>query len=143
MKSKMQDVSESDAPTKSWETSGNTNTDAYPDGGKEAWLIVLSSWCAIIPSMGLLNSLAVLQAWLTEHDLHGLPESTTGWIFSTYAFFLFFCGAQIGPIFDSHDLRLFILPGPIGIALSLILMSLSIVKIATCFFGVGLCRFTV
>lgn len=70
--------------------------DEYPDGGKEAWLIVFGSWCAMIPSMGLLNSLAVLQAWLSEHHLRGMPESTTGWIFSGYAFFLFFCGAQIG-----------------------------------------------
>jgi hypothetical protein len=51
----------------------------------------------MIPSMGLLNSLAILQAWLSEHDLKNMAESTTGWIFSTYAFFLFFCGAQIGP----------------------------------------------
>ncbi|KAJ3537042.1 hypothetical protein NM208_g6477 [Fusarium decemcellulare] len=77
----------------------------------------------MIPSMGLLNSLAVLQAWLSGHDLRGMPESTTGWIFSTYAFFLFFCGAQIGPIFDSHDIRVLIIPGTIGIVLSLIFMS--------------------
>ncbi|KAF4463499.1 oxalate formate antiporter [Fusarium albosuccineum] len=95
----------------------------YPEGGREAWLVVFGSWCAMTPSMGLLNSLAVLQAWLSEHDLRGMPESTTGWIFSTYAFFLFFCGAQIGPIFDSHDIRLLIIPGTIGIVLSLIFMS--------------------
>ncbi|UPK98355.1 hypothetical protein LCI18_009290 [Fusarium solani-melongenae] len=97
--------------------------DEYPDGGKEAWLIVFGSWCAMIPSMGLLNSLAVLQAWLSEHHLRGMPESTTGWIFSGYAFFLFFCSAQIGPIFDSHDIRCLIVPGTIGIILSLIFMS--------------------
>ncbi|KAI8719839.1 MFS domain-containing protein [Fusarium sp. LHS14.1] len=96
--------------------------DEYPDGGKEAWLILFGSWCAIIPSMGLLNSLAVLQAWLSEHHLRAMPESTTGWIFSGYAFFLFFCGAQIGPIFDSHDIRLLIVPGTIGIIVSLIFM---------------------
>lgn len=68
----------------------------FPDGGREAWLVVLGSWCAMIPAMGLLNSLAVLQAWLGEHDLQSLSGSTTGWIFSIYTFFLFFCGAQIG-----------------------------------------------
>lgn len=61
----------------------------------------------MIPSMGLLNSLAILQAWLSEHDLKEMPESTTGWIFSTYAFFLFFCGAQIGPWWhQSYDVRI-------------------------------------
>lgn len=100
----------------------------------------------MIPAMGLLNSLAVLQAWLSEHDLKGMPESTTGWIFSGYAFFLFFCGAQIGkkrrsrllvyvliedlgPIFDAHDIRLLVIPGSIGMVLSMILMSFSTSKL--------------
>ncbi|KAF4845264.1 MFS transporter asaE [Colletotrichum siamense] len=97
----------------------------YPDGGLRAWLVVFGAWCAMIPSMGLLNSLAVLQAWLGEHELQGMPESSTGWIFSGYAFFLFFCGAQIGPVFDAHDMRLLIIPGAVGIVLALVFMSLS------------------
>ncbi|UQC80967.1 major facilitator superfamily transporter [Colletotrichum lupini] len=67
----------------------------YPEGGKDAWLVVAGAWCAMIPSMGLLNTLAVLQAWVSQNELHGLPESTIGWMFSTYAFFLYFCGAQV------------------------------------------------
>ncbi|KAJ0322270.1 hypothetical protein COL5a_008879 [Colletotrichum fioriniae] len=67
----------------------------YPEGGKDAWLVVAGAWCAMIPSMGLLNTLAVLQAWVSQNELHGLPESTIGWVFSTYAFFLYFCGAQV------------------------------------------------
>jgi hypothetical protein len=104
----------------------------------------------MIPSMGLLNSLAVLQAWLSEHHLRGMPESTTGWIFSGYAFFLFFCGAQIGSccslmgrhiqlltletgaIFDSHGIRLLIVPGTIGIVISLIFMSFAEGKLDSC-----------
>lgn len=78
-------------------------TTGYPDGGTSAWLVVLGAWCAMVPSMGLLNSLAVLQAWLSEHELHGISTSTTGWIFSTYAFFLFFCGAQLGKL--PHELK--------------------------------------
>lgn len=68
----------------------------YPEGGLQAWMVVLGAWCAMISSMGLLNTLAVLQAWVSEHQLHGMPESAVGWIFSTYSFFLYFCGAQIG-----------------------------------------------
>ncbi|KAJ4290795.1 hypothetical protein N0V88_006545 [Collariella sp. IMI 366227] len=49
----------------------------------------------MIPSMGLLNTLAVLQSWVSEHQLQGMSESSIGWIFSTYGFFLYFCGAQI------------------------------------------------
>jgi hypothetical protein len=50
----------------------------------------------MVPCMGFLNSLAILQARVTENELHGMLESSTSWIFSTYAFFLYFCGAQVG-----------------------------------------------
>lgn len=98
---------------------------AYPEGGYDAWLTVLGAWCAMSSSMGLLNTIAVLQAWLGQNDLAGLPESTIGWIFSSYGFFLYFCGAQVGPIFDSHDIRFLVIPGTLGITLSLVFFSLS------------------
>lgn len=75
-----------------------TYSETYPEGGKDAWLVVAGAWCAMIPSMGVLNTLAVLQAWVSEHELKGFPESTIGWVFSTYAFFLYFCGAQVGAL---------------------------------------------
>ncbi|KAI0156228.1 major facilitator superfamily domain-containing protein [Pestalotiopsis sp. NC0098] len=97
----------------------------YPEGGTKAWLVVLGAWCAMIPSMGLLNTLAVLQAFVSENQLSGTSESKIGWIFSCYAFFLYFCGAQVGPIVDAHDIQLVILPGGIGIVAALICLSFS------------------
>ena len=47
-------------------------------------------------SMGLLNTIGVLQAWVSEHQLNGYSESNIGWIFSAYAFFLYIGGAQVG-----------------------------------------------
>ncbi|UNI15518.1 hypothetical protein JDV02_002045 [Purpureocillium takamizusanense] len=79
----------------------------------------------MIPSMGLLNTLAVLQAWTSTHDLRDLSESRIGWIFSCYAFFLYFGGAQVGPIFDAHDVKVLLIPGTIGIFLSLLFLSFS------------------
>ena len=55
----------------------------------------------MIPPMGLLNTLAPLQAWLSQHELSGMPESTSGWIFSCYAFFITVGGAQVGS-FNCH-----------------------------------------
>lgn len=68
----------------------------YPEGGLAAWLVVVGAWCAMIPPIGLLNTIGVLQAWVAEHQLKDYSESTVGWIFSTYAFFLYICGAQVG-----------------------------------------------
>lgn len=114
----------------------------------------------MIPSMGLLNTMAVLQARLSENELRNLPDSTIGWILSSYAFFLYFCGAQVGkemlsflsqmmgevkrgrwrnvdemkllltnlvklgPIFDAYDVRVLIIPGNIGIVISMMLIGL-------------------
>ncbi|KAH8648701.1 major facilitator superfamily domain-containing protein [Xylariales sp. PMI_506] len=99
--------------------------DNYPEGGLEAWLVVLGAWCAMIPPMGLLNCLAVLQLWFVDNELQGISESKTGWIFSCYAFFITACGAQVGPIFDAHNIRWLILPGSIGIVASLVFLSFS------------------
>ncbi|KAI5464239.1 riboflavin transporter MCH5 [Mariannaea sp. PMI_226] len=97
----------------------------YPDGGLQAWLVVLGAWCAMLPPLGLLNTIAVLQAWVSEHELHGISESQLGWIFSCYAFCITACGGQVGPIFDAHDIKILIIPGSIGLVASLIFLSLS------------------
>ncbi|KAM3560341.1 hypothetical protein MY1884_003009, partial [Beauveria asiatica] len=58
----------------------------------------------MLPSMGLLNTLAALEAHLASSlQLRGVARTRSAWIFSCYAFFLYFCGAQVGPLFDAHD----------------------------------------
>lgn len=101
----------------------------YPDGGREAWSVVIGAWCAMIPSMGLLNTLAVLEAWTSEHQLRDVPKTKSAWIFSCYAFFLYFCGAQVGPVFDAYDVRFLTVPGSVGMVASLILLSFSTGKL--------------
>lgn len=68
----------------------------YPDGGREAWTVVFGAWCAMIPSMGLLNTVGVLQAWVWTHQLRDYTEFDIGWIFGLYACFLYLTGAQVG-----------------------------------------------
>lgn len=68
----------------------------YPEGGLQAWLVVLGAWCAMVPSMGLINTISVLQARVVQHELAGYSESTVGWIFSIHAFIVYFAGVQVG-----------------------------------------------
>lgn len=49
-------------------------------------------------------------------------ESTIGWIFSVYTFLSFFCGIQIGPIFDAYGPRLLVLAGNILLIASMLLL---------------------
>ena len=70
--------------------------DAYPEGGLEAWLVVLGAWCAMVPTTGMINTFGVLQAWVAQHELAGYSEPSVGWIFSIHAFVVYFAGAQAG-----------------------------------------------
>ncbi|KAI1460556.1 MFS general substrate transporter [Annulohypoxylon moriforme] len=107
------------------ETITDDEATPYPEGGLDAWLVVLGAWFAMLPSMGLLNTLAVLQAWVSENELPDFPESTIGWIFSTYGFSLYFFGVQTGPVFDAHDVHFLVIPGSIGIVASMFFFSFS------------------
>ncbi|KAI1077750.1 major facilitator superfamily domain-containing protein [Whalleya microplaca] len=98
---------------------------AYPEDDLEAWAVVLGSWCAMLSSMGLLNTLAILQAWISENELPDVPESTIGWILSIYGFCLYFFGAQTGPIFDAHNAQFLVVPGSVGIVASIFFFSFS------------------
>ena len=85
----------------------------YPEGGLRAWLVVFGSFCAMLAAFGLANSVGTYQAYLSTHQLADYDESTIGWIFSIYVFFAFFCGVQIGPVFDAKGPRWLILAGSV------------------------------
>jgi hypothetical protein len=67
-----------------------------PEGGWRAWTVVLGAWCAMVPSMGMLNTIGILDAWIGENQLEALPRSQTAWIVSLYAFFLYIGGSFVG-----------------------------------------------
>lgn len=97
----------------------------FPEGGTRAWLVVVGAWCAMFSSMGLLNTVGSIQAWVAEHQLQEYSESSIGWIFGVYAFLLYIGGAQVGPIFDAHDVRFVIVPGSIGVVVAIMCLSVS------------------
>ncbi|OJJ98863.1 hypothetical protein ASPACDRAFT_121602 [Aspergillus aculeatus ATCC 16872] len=103
----------------------DASDEAYPEGGLRAWLVVLGSWCAMVPSMGLLNTISVLHAWTSTHQLSNYSESSVGWIFGVFSFFLYFAGAQVGPIFDSHGPLPVVIPGSIGLIVAVFCFSAS------------------
>ncbi|PYH44618.1 putative oxalate/formate antiporter [Aspergillus saccharolyticus JOP 1030-1] len=103
----------------------DASDETYPEGGLRAWLVVLGSWCAMVPSMGLLNTISVLHAWTSSHQLSDYSESSVGWIFGVFSFCLYFGGAQVGPIFDSHGPLPVVIPGSIGLIVAVFCFSAS------------------
>ncbi len=97
--------------------------ETYPEGGLQAWLVVFGSWCALLPALGLMNSIATFQTYIATHQLSGYAEGTIGWIFSLYSALAFFCGIYIGPLFDRFGPKWLILPGSICLVASLMATS--------------------
>jgi MFS family permease len=88
---------------------GNT----YPEGGLEAWLVVLGTFLGLFGSLGLVNTIGTFQAYLQTHQLKEYSSGTNGWIFGMFAFLTFFCGVQVGPIFDARGPRLLVFIGSV------------------------------
>ena len=102
-------------PIPSQETGPQDQDDghSFPEGGARAWLVVLGSFSGMTASFGLLNSAGTFQAYLSTHQLAHESPSAVGWIFSLFAFLTFFCGVQIGPVFDAYGPRWLVFAGTV------------------------------
>ena len=85
----------------------------YPEGGLRAYSVVFGSFCGMLAAFGLMNTVGTFQAYLSTHQLSAYSESTIGWIFGLYIFLSFFCGIQIGPIFDAKGPRWLVVSGSV------------------------------
>ena len=85
----------------------------YPEGGLKAWSVVFGSFSGMTASFGVLNSVGTFQAYLSTHQLAHESPSSIGWIFSLLAFLTFFCGVQIGPVFDAKGPRWLVAAGSV------------------------------
>jgi hypothetical protein len=94
----------------------------YPEGGRQAWLVVWGSWCGLVAGLGTVNTIASFQTYVLENQLKDYSASEVGWIFSVYTFVLFACGLVIGPVFDKHGPRWLIIPGSVLICGSMIIL---------------------
>lgn len=104
------------------EPTPSTTTTTYPEGGLRANLVVAGSFSAIMGGLGLMNSIGIYQAWISTHQLSSTSSGQIGWIFGIYNFLVFFCGIQIGPIFDARGPRLLMWLGSALVVLTLVLV---------------------
>lgn len=77
----------------------------YPEGGLEAYLVMFGSFCGAITSLGMINSIGAVQAYVSTHQLMNLKATTVSWIFSIYLSICYSVGIIIGPIFDYKGAR--------------------------------------
>lgn len=96
-----------------------------PDGGLDAWLVVLGAWCGFFVTFGWMNSVGVFQEYYQQNQLSSYSSSTIAWISSTEIFMLFAGGAFCGKIFDSFGPRYLLLVGSFLHVFGLMMTSLS------------------
>ncbi|WXC58020.1 hypothetical protein SNK03_003918 [Fusarium graminearum] len=82
-----------------------------PDGGLEAWLVVLGAWCTSFCSFGWINSVGAFQEYYQNDLLKEYSSSTIAWIPSLQIFFIMGMGPIIGKLYDSYGPRWLILVG--------------------------------
>lgn len=103
---------------------GVTPTD-FPDGGREAWLVVFGGWCALFCTFGLVNCVGVFQAYYVRGPLKDYDSSAVSWIMSVQVFFMIFSGAIFGLIFDNYGPRWLLYCGTVAYVFGLMMVSLS------------------
>ncbi|KAK8016617.1 MFS monocarboxylate [Apiospora rasikravindrae] len=92
-----------------------------PDGGREAWLVVLGATVSAVHTWGLVNSFGVFQTYY-ERDLFAaaaavsdhrprVSSSAISWIGSVQGALLMMVGVVSGPLFDMGHLRLLLVAG--------------------------------
>jgi MFS family permease len=96
----------------------------YPEGGRDAWLVVLGAWCGLTASLGIYNTAGVFEVVISQVILPQDSASTLGWLFSTYAFVNWICGVQVGPTFDAIGPRPLIIAGTVCTLVGIFTLSL-------------------
>lgn len=82
-----------------------------PDGGSEAWLVILGAWCVLFVQFGILTGFGQFESYYEAHQLSEYAKSTISWIGSLQTFMCFAGGLFSGRYFDSHGARLLIVGG--------------------------------
>lgn len=80
-------------------------TDDYPEGGIQAWAVVLGSFLSIFMTQGAIAAFGVYQDYYTRVFLSEKTPSEIAWIGSMQLFLTFGLGLFAGKLFDEGYIR--------------------------------------
>ncbi|CAI7660699.1 unnamed protein product [Penicillium glandicola] len=90
---------------------GHSTEDTFPDGGVEAWCVVMGSFCLLMSTFGVMNTTGILQSYFASHQLASYSPSAVGWIPGLFTFFGLSISVQVGPMFDRYGPRGILIAG--------------------------------
>ncbi|KAI0343554.1 MFS general substrate transporter [Trametopsis cervina] len=108
---------------------------SIPDGGLEAWLVVLAGYCATFAAFGFINAWGVFQEYYEQNTLSNKTPSIISWIGSVQYALVFMPGLLVGRLFDRGYLRL-----PVAIASAGLITATFLVAQCTQYWHFLLCQ---
>ncbi|KAJ2984776.1 hypothetical protein NUW58_g5884 [Xylaria curta] len=97
----------------------------FPDGGLEAWLVVVGGSLILFCSFGIINCAGVFVQYYINGPLSNYSSSDITWITSLQSFLLTGSNLVMGRLFDSYGTRWILPIGTIVYAFGLMVLSLS------------------
>ncbi|KAI0634088.1 MFS general substrate transporter [Trametes polyzona] len=98
--------------------------DWVPDGGRDAWMVVLGSSLALFASAGMINAYGTFQDYYESTLLPSSSSSSIAFIGSLQVFLLYLFGTFTGRIFDAYGTKVVIPLGSFLCVFSLMMVSL-------------------
>ncbi|KAI1429076.1 monocarboxylate permease-like protein [Xylaria sp. FL1777] len=101
------------------------NPDDFPDGGLEAWLVVVGGALILFSSFGVVNCSGVFVEYYVNGPLSDYTSSDITWITSLQAFLITGSNLVVGRLFDSYGTRWILPIGTVIYSFGLMVLSLS------------------
>ncbi|KAK1493243.1 riboflavin transporter MCH5 [Colletotrichum tamarilloi] len=100
------------------------NPDDYPEGGRQALIVLFGAWCVLFCTFGLGNSIGVFQTYYVTDALREYSSSTISWITSFMQWTLNFMPIVWGFAFDKWGPRWLLICGSITYVFGIMMVSL-------------------
>ncbi|KAI1080357.1 MFS general substrate transporter [Whalleya microplaca] len=97
----------------------------FPDGGLEAWLVVVGGFLALFSTFGLINCVGVFLEYYVTNSLSTYSTSTVSWITSLQVFLMTGLNAVMGRLFDNYGPKYLLIIGTVVYVFGLMMLSLS------------------
>jgi MFS family permease len=95
-----------------------------PNGGTQAWMQVVASFCIFFNTWGVLNTFGIFQTYYESGALFHESSSNISWIGSVQAYCVLVVGLVSGPIYDRGHLRGLVVVGSFLLVLGFMMLSL-------------------
>ncbi|KAF4553544.1 MFS-type transporter-like protein 20 [Elsinoe fawcettii] len=89
---------------------------------RKSCLLVFGSFCIVMSTWGLVNSVGVFQSWWLENQLRDYSASSVGWITSTFIASNMSLAVAFGPLFDRFGSRWLLVGGSTGYILAFFIL---------------------